>query len=426
MSIRRFVIKGEFAKNAFTLTIGTSIAQAFPMLFYPILGRIFTPAEFGFLATLTSITAILTVLATGKYESSVLIVDSKNDAANIIGLVLLLSFSFLLISFIVLQIFSDKFVVWFNEPNLKKWIFVCPVSAYTIIIYDCYNEWCVRNKYFISLSWNKIINSGATTLSKLFLGLIKLVGHGLVIGDLIGRIISACGCVVRALQKDKTEFFQMSFNRMPHLAKRYVEFPKYSFPAQLLSAIGGSLPVLLIGAYFNSNEVGYYAMTMNVLSVPISVVSIAIRDVFRQRANEEFVKTGSCVGIYKRLLKILIFCGVLGSLVLVFALPGIFSIVLGKQWRIAGEYSQILLPMVAINFVATSLSGVFIITEKMKIALYWQTYYVGITIISLLLGCIIFQDIKIALTCFSIGRTTSYLLDIFFAYKYSKGNITNG
>jgi O-antigen/teichoic acid export membrane protein len=99
---------------------------------------------------------------------------------------------------------------------------------------------------------------------------------------------------------------------MQYLAKRYVEFPKYSLPAQLLNTIGGSLPVLLIGAYFNSMEVGYYAMTMNVLGVPISVISIAIRDVFRQRANEEYIKTGSCLKIYKRLLKILIFCGILG------------------------------------------------------------------------------------------------------------------
>jgi O-antigen/teichoic acid export membrane protein len=421
----RFPLKSEFAKNAFTLSIGTSIAQVFPMLFYPILGRIFTPLEFGVLATLTSITSILTVLASGNYENSILITRSKKDAANIIGLVLLLSSSFLLISFIITQIISIQISVWFNEPSLKKWLFVCPISAFAIIIFNCYNEWCVRNKYFVSLSWNKITNSAATTLSKLLFGFVKVVSNGLVIGDLIGRIISAAGCVFRVLQKDKTELFQMSFKRMRYLAKRYVEFPKYSLPAQLLSAIGGSFPVLLIGAYFKSIEVGYFAMTMNVLSVPISVVSIAIRDVFRQRANEEFVKTGSCVRIYKRLLKILIFWGVLGSLVLFFALPVIFSIVLGNQWRVSGEYSQILLPMITIDFVSMCLSGVLIITEKIKIVLYWQIYYVCITIISLLLGCFIFHDIRTALIYFAIGRSTAYLLEIFLSYRYSKGKITN-
>ena len=421
--LSRFSIKSEFVKNAITLTFGTSVAQAFPLLLYPILARIFSPADFGLLTTLTSITSILVVLATGKYESCILIADSKNDAANIVGLTLLLSFIFLFISFIVLQLFSYKFVTWLNAPDLKMWLFVCPISAYVIIIFNCYNEWCVRNKYFVSLSWNKITNSAATTLSKLLFGFVKVVSNGLIIGDLIGRIISAGGCVFRALQKDRFELFQMSIKRMRYLAKRYFEFPKFSLPAQLLNTLGLTLPVLMIGAYFNSTEVGYYAMTMNVLTVPISVISVAIRDVFRQRANEEYVRTGSCKKIYTRLLKILIFWGVLGLLILLFALPGIFSIVLGIKWRIAGEYSQILLPMMAIDFVAMSLSGVLIITERVKIILYWQMYYAGITIISLLLGCVIFKDVKISLVCFSIGRSTAYLLEIFLSYKYSKGNI---
>jgi len=421
----RFPIKGEFGKNAFTLTIGTSIAQAFPLIFYPILGRIYTPVEFGVLATLTSITSILTVISTGNYENSILITRTKKDAVNVIGLVILLSAFILLISFILLEIISNHISVWFNEPSLKKWLFICPISAFAIIIYNCFNEWSVRNKYFVSLASNKIINSSATTLSKVFFGFVKFASNGLVLGDLTGRIISASGCVFRALRKDRVEFFQMSFKQMRLLANRYLEFPKLTLPAQVINTIGGSLPVLLIGAYFNSIEVGYYAMTMFVLSVPISVISLAIKDVFRQRANEEYIKTGSCIEIFRKLLRILTFVGVLGSIIIFFLLPGLFSIVLGEKWRIAGEYSQILLPMIAINFVCTSLSGVLIITKKMKEVIYLEIYYTGITIISLLLGCIVFQDIKAVLICFAIGRSTSYLLYVFLSYRYSKGNRVN-
>lgn len=422
---KRFRIKGEFARNALTLSVGTSIAQAFPILFYPVLGRIFTPAEFGLLATLTSITSILMVLSTGKYESSVLITDSKKDGANVIGLVLLLSFSILSISFIALQLLSEQFGVWFNEPTLKKWLFICPISAYSIIIFNCYNEWCVRNKYFITLSSNKIVNSAAITLSKLFLGFVKITGNGLVVGDVIGRMISAGGCIFKAMQKDRKEFLDLSFKRMRHLAIRYQEFPKFFLPDQLLNIIGFSLPVLLIGAFYQSTEVGYYAMTMNVLSIPLTVISGAIRDVFRQRANEEFIKTGSCVNIYRKLLKNLVLGGLAGSIILFFTLPTIFAIVLGEQWRVAGEYSQILLPMMAIDFVAICFSGVLIVTEKLKVSFFWQIYYVGITCISLLLGLAVFQDMKISLICFAIGRSTAYLIFIFLTYKYSKGKTTN-
>jgi hypothetical protein len=104
-------------------------------------------------------------------------------------------------------------------------------------------------------------------------------------------------------------------------------------------------------------------------------------------------------------------------------LPDIFSLVLGEQWRIAGEYSQILLPMIAINFISTSFSGVIFITEKMKVDFIWVIYYVGVTVISLLLGCILFQNMKSTLIFFSIGRSSAYLAYIFLTYKFSKGNI---
>jgi len=417
----RFPIKGEFARNALTLTVGTSVAQAFPMLFYPILGRIFTPAEFGLLATLSSITAILTVIASGKYESSILIANTKKEAADIVGLVLTLSFVFLFFAFIILQLSAQKLSGWFNEPELHKWLFICPITAFVTIIFNCYNEWCVRNKYFVNLSWNKITNAAATTLSKVFLGFVKITGNGLVAGDVIGRTISAGTCVYRAIKKDKDTLVQISYKRFKPISLKYIEFPKFTMPDQLLSQIGGTFPILFIGAYYNSIEVGYYAMTMNVLSIPISVIGAAVRDVFRQRANDDYIKRGNCTVIYKRLLKNLSLAGIVGSIPLFFLLPGLFSFVLGKQWLVAGEYSQILLPMITLSFISMSLSGVLIITGKMKISMYWQIYYVLITIISLLLGLFISKDVKVALIFFAVGRSSAYLLYIFLSYKFSKG-----
>ena len=417
--------KSKFARNAFTLTIGTSIAQFLPMLFYPILGRIYSPEEFGLLATLISITSILAVLASAKYEDSILIARTNNDAANIISLVILLSLSFLLISAILLQLVGKKMELWLNEPNLNKWLFICSLSAFSIIVFRCYNEWCVRNQYFKSLSWNKIVNSAAITLGKLFFGFVNLFSAGLVVGDLLGRIISAGSCFIRGYKQDKSEFYDLSLYKMQLLAKQFKKFPIYILPAELLSTIGGSLPVFMIGAYFNSAEVGYYAMTMNLLSIPISVISRALRDVFRQRANEEYIKTGKCVILYLKLFRILLISSTIGSLIIVFVLPTIFIIVLGGQWRSAGEYSQILLPMMAIDFISISLSGILLVTQKMKIEFFWQLYYFGITITSLLVGALVFQDIRACLISFSIGRSTAYLLYIYLSYKYSKGDLKN-
>lgn len=419
--LKKLPIKGEFAKNTLTLTLGTSIAQAFPMLFYPILGRIFTPEQFGLLATLSSITAILVVLSTGKYESSILITKNKQDAANIIGLVLLLSFSVLLISVIVFYLFSAQMSVILNEPTLTRWLFISPLSAFVIIIYNCYNEWCVRNKYFNSLSWNKVINSGSTTLNKLFFGVINLFSNGLVIGDFIGRTISASGCIYRALKKDKEAFFQISFLKMRKMAKQYIEFPRFSLPGQLIDTFNSQLPTLMIASFFASNNVGFYAMAGNLLSVPASVISAAVMDVFRQRANEEWIEKGNCHFIYKKIVKVMFFIILPVSVLLMIFLPDLFSLLLGKNWYIAGIYARILIPNVAILFMFQVVSAVFIIANKMKASFIWQIFSIMLTVVSLYIGCYIFNDIQLTLISYVIARCIANLTRFYLTYQYSKG-----
>lgn len=419
--LHRITGKSEFAKNTLTLTIGTSIAQFFPLLFYPILGRVFTPEEFGLLAILGTITAILVVLATGKYDQGVLITESKKEAANLIGLSLFLSVVVLLISFVLFQLFSNHIAGWFNEPLLKNWLWVPPLNAFVIIVFNCFNEWCVRHKYFTTLSWNKITNAAAHTLGKVFFGFVRVTSNGLVIGDLVGRTISAGSCIFRAFKNDKDAFCAISFKEFKPLSTKYIDFPKYTLPDQLINSVGVALPVLFIGAYFNSTEVGYYSMTMQVLSLPISLISRAVRDVFRQRANEDYIQYGSCLSIYKRLLIRLSLFATIATFIVIAFLPSIFAFVLGKQWEIAGQYSQILLPMMALNFISMSLSGIFIVVRKMNISLYWQIYYLVITIVSLFIGVFIFKTILATLICFSIGRGSAYLLYILLSYRYSKG-----
>jgi len=414
-------IKSEFAKNALTLTIGTSIAQAFPIFFYPILGRIFVPSDFGLLATLTSITSILAVVGSARYESSILIAASKKEAANIVGLVLILSFSTSVISFFGLHFFSTQLVNWFDEPEINKWLFIPPISAFAIIIFKTYNEWCVRNKYFISLSWNKIINASATTLSKVALGLLKYTNNGLVVGDLIGRVISALGCIIRALITDKEAFLQVSYKKIISVAKQYKDFPKFYLPGSLIDVVNSQLPTFMIAAFFNSREVGFFAMAGSILSVPASVISVAVMDVFRQRANEEWVKFGNCINIYKKAVKYMFFIIVPVSIFLVFFLPDLFSIILGKTWYTAGIYARILLPNVVILFMFQVVSAIFVITNKMKASFIWQIYSITLTLVALYLGGYVFKDIKMTLICYVVARSIANLSRFYLTYKYAQG-----
>lgn len=95
-----------FFRNIATLITGTTVAQAIPIAISPILTRIYTPEEFGPLALYISITSIFSVIATFRYELTIVQVQCDEDAKSLIQL------SFFLIS--IVSFFSLIFAIAYN------------------------------------------------------------------------------------------------------------------------------------------------------------------------------------------------------------------------------------------------------------------------------------------------------------------------
>lgn len=416
-------LKGSsFAQNSLTLSAGVAVAQVLPVLFYPILGRVFTAGEFGLLAALSSITTVLAVLGSGKYENGILVAASKDDAAHLAVLSVVLGVVTMAASWVVMDfLLADSLAAWFQEPELASWLFVCPLAAFFIIVYNVYNEWCVREKYFKALSVNKIVNSGAIVLGKTFLGFVRLSSQGLVVGDLVGRAVSAAGCMVRAWIFDGATFARVRLAGLRRCAVRYREYPRYTMPGQLLNTIGQALPVLFIAHFFDKTEVGYFSMALTLFAIPINVVGTAVRDVYRQRANEEYQATGRCVSSFRRLLKLLLLVGVGAFLLLEWFLPQLMSLFLGGQWYVAGRYAQILAPAMVAMFVSTSLSGLFIVAGKLRQFFYWQLAFVVATFLSVWIGGQMFGTMEALLILFSSLRLVVYVASIVMTLRYAAG-----
>ncbi|NVO11259.1 MAG: oligosaccharide flippase family protein [Bacteroidales bacterium] len=421
--IKDITNKNDFIRKSIILTLGTVVAQAIPVIFSPILTRLFLPEEFGLLAILGSITAIISVISTGKYETAVLIAKNRRDAVNIIGVSILLSFIISVIATILFFFFSDILIKLLNQPRLGNWIFLCPLLSFLISIYQCYNEWVVRENKFSNLAINKIINSSSITISNLFYGLIRIFQGGLILGELTGRFLSAISCVYSAFRIDYKIFKKISWKRMLFLSRINSSCPKYVLPGQLLNTIAGQVAILLIASFFSETEVGLYSMTGLILSVPASLISLTVRDVFRQRANEEFKIRGNCHSIYMKTFKIVLALSIVIFFILFLILPDFISFFFGSKWREAGIYARILCPTIMISFVAECFWGMFFIANKMKSVLLWQSQFLFFTIFSIVIGHIVFHDIKYTLICFSIGRSIVYLINLRMTYLFAKGDI---
>ena len=75
-----------FAANVSKLIFGSIFAQGIGVLIAPIVARLFAPEAFGVAALFASITSIIGVLACLRYELSIVLPKTDEEAANLLGL----------------------------------------------------------------------------------------------------------------------------------------------------------------------------------------------------------------------------------------------------------------------------------------------------------------------------------------------------
>jgi O-antigen/teichoic acid export membrane protein len=201
-------------------------------------------------------------------------------------------------------------------------------------------------------------------------------------------------------------------------ALRYRDFPRVLIVAHSLNLFSSRLPILIMPISFGTSAAGLYSLTQQVIGLPMQLVGSAIGDVFRQQASEEFRKTGSCLAIYLRTMRALMALYVVPFLVMATLSPNLFSFVFGEAWHSAGIMAQILAPMFFIQFVSSPLSSMFMIAEKQREDLLWQSALLAMTAISLGLGWMA-DSIEVCVTLFSASYCIMYGINLWMTYRFA-------
>lgn len=416
------LINNSFLKNTLILSSGTILAQVLPFVFYPILARIYTPEDFGLLSIVLGITPILAIIYSGMYEGAILISDNKKEGRDLIYFILLRSFKIFLIVYLGLIISRILFYNFLNSEyrEIFNLLFFVPFCSFFIVIYNCFNEWCVTNKYFKILSLNKVFFTSSISTSKVVFGLSKLLNYGLIWGDLVGKLLTSLYCIYASLKNDYNYFIKFSRNSFKILKTKYINFPKFLLPDQLINNISGSVHIFFIGLFFGKEELGYFTMSATLLTVPVTVITASIKDVFRQKATEIFKSKKNCRKLFiKTSIPISIIAFVF-FIPLYFFLPEIFSFFLGDQWLKSAIYSQILIPMFIANFISMSLGGVLIVADKLHISFYWQLFNIVTTLFALIVGIFYSESMYLTIVYYMIVRTFSYIMYYLISFYYAK------
>ena len=415
--LSRLKPKSEFSRNVLILMTGTTRAQAIPIARSHILASIDAPEDVGLFALYIAIISILGIIISARYDFAIILPKKDKDALHLLILSVLINFVLCLIFLIIVIIFNEKITLFLANPEISIWLYFVPFSLFTIGIYQSLSFWANRKKYYKELSISRVSQSSSSSVSNLAIGLIGFNNIGLIVGQILGQTIATLILIKLTWSEIRTKLIFFKKIKLFAIAKRYSKFPKYDILASLINVSSHQLTHILINIIFGAVTAGLFYFTQKILSLPISLIASSISDVFRQEATKEYQQFGNAWMVYKKTLRKLFFLGLIPSIILFLYSVEIFVLIFGEQWRISGEYAQILVPMLFLQFISSPLSSMLYIAEKQNINLVLQI------VLFLLVSSSIFfsNDSYMVVILLSISFSLFYILQLVLSILFAKG-----
>jgi len=417
--LSKFKPKSEFSRNVLTLMTGTTIAQAIPIAISPILTRIYTPEEFGVFALYIGIVSFVAIIVTARYEMAIVLPKTDAEAINIVALSFIIMLSIVSFITVLIFLFHEKILILLNAQEIGKLLYLVPLSIFLSGINQIFNYWANRKKNFNSMSSAQIGQSIGVGIGQSGLGFMAING-GLIFGNLAGRLISAYILVKKFLLNDIESFKDINKIEIIKQMKEHKDFPLINSLHAFSDILRTSGSVILISSFFGATVLGFYALSLRVLQVPVGILSSALGQVLYPKFTALHNQKKSLYPYTKKIFLALIAVGLPIFTILYIIVPDLFAFVFGEKWRVAGEYSRVLVPYLFMNFLISPISSIPIILHKQKeiflISLGGNIMYI------LVIFLYNSYEIKETLNILSFTQVLFYIIVSYWYFKILKEN----
>jgi O-antigen/teichoic acid export membrane protein len=405
--ISRYIGKSSYKKNVLSMVTGRVFAQAIPILLTPILTRMYSPEEFGLFGVYFTIISLIAMVSTGRYCLAIILPKKDKKVEGLVVLSSLITVGVSLISLLFLLLTKGILFPTLNVQALDSYILLIFLNILVLGLYEAAFYYGLRNKQYKILSTNIVIQSLVNITARLLLGYLGKTEYGLLLSYLLGYSISYILLVLRL--KIYSFNFAERFKVIKSLAKKYIQFPRFSLFADTLSMAANHSPNLFLSKIFGAIPTGYYSMSDKVLGSPIWFIMSSVGDVFKQEAAQQYREKGNCYDIFVKTAKSLFLFGIVPFILIFIFAPLLVPFVFGQNWEPVGIFIRIFSIMYFTRFVVGPVSYIVYIVEKQKLNIVFQ----GMKFVSIILAFIfgyLTKELNMTLLMWSLLTTLSYIV----------------
>lgn len=361
------------------------LAQVVGILIYPILTRLYQPADFTLLNLFLTIANAILIVATLDLQYAIPLPAKDEGAYSLCGATVI-TITITMALTLVGSMFYDSIGNFFGIKDLGWAIWVLPIYVCTMAIGQVVLYVYNREKEFGKIARYQMVQSLSNSSLKLLLGLFHLGGLALVDATVIGPIIAISSLMIKKILSIVDGFRTIPTPDAIVYVKKYRDFPLFSMPKNLICHLSNGLPVLILTPAFGATEVGYFALAITIGYLPLSMIASSIYQIMLQDTSDKLNKE---VAIFPQIRNFCIYSSIILiaiCLCFYYILPSLTGFIFGDNWIKTGEILIILLPWLATNFLSAALVFIPETLLKLKWNLLIETIFIGIRTLVLTIG----------------------------------------
>lgn len=271
----------SFLKATALLAGGTAAGQIVVVAVSPIVSRLYPdPATWGTLAAFANILSCIAPIVCLRFEAAISVPEDETEADH-----LLMSS---LGSSVIISALTGVFVLlagsWlarvFHDPALPRYLWLLPLSLLGLGLYTSFSYWLIRRREFSRVGRTRVAQGLVQASCQVGLGLLKAGTTGLVLGDVLGRMVGGGTIALSALKSRQ----RTTWPAVLETAKRYRTFPLVSGPANLVHSFTTTFTMLL-GPLYGAPALGFYFFGIRNLWAPVALVAQAMAQVYLGEAS---------------------------------------------------------------------------------------------------------------------------------------------
>lgn len=370
-------INTEILKNLSTLSIGTVLAQSIPLLFAPVIARLYSAEQFGYFAAIIALVNVFSVVINMRYELSVILPEKDKDSNELIIGSWVIGVAMSIVIFFGLNLFSDQISDKLEIEIGFADVLIVSVMLLAVSIWQPLNYFFIRQKAFTAMALNKVMKTGSLTIITLLIGWLSWTGvsNGLVLGVFFGWLVLVLFSIYQSY-KIGFKLKAIEWSNVKVQLINYKDYPLFNSLPAILNSFGSQLGVYVFTIYFSQEITGYYSFSKQYIYVPMSIIGASLAQVYFQRIAEKYKNRQSVFGELKLVLLMLSTISLGVVLVVQFFVVDVFDFVFGVKWNQSAEMSKMLVLYFSVQFVVSPISNVLHALKRIKLASVFPFVYV--------------------------------------------------